>query len=572
MADSAPHRGPAVEAIHLDRCALSVRYAPESADTVLGNRRGLAIAATGSVDNAGQFATALGLTDDPDESTDLLDLLARGYELLGDELPGRLRGVFAVAISDGNNLFAFRDHVGYRPLFYRLDASGLYVASEVKQVITGAGIPREPDPEVVAAIVFRNVEDDTPTALRGVRRLPKATSLRSDGTTGPALRRYWNPATLLEADPVPASELRERFDHLFGQAVDRCLSGADAVSLSGGIDSPAIAAFAAPRHLERFGTPLKAISITYPHHPSVDERPYVELLATHFDIPLHLFEQHANPVADMERWAMLVDTPFPGAALAQYEEDYLRARALEVRTMLTGEHAEFVFAMQWFTLDHFLTHGRLRAAGRQLAERRRRGDSALTIARVAARALASDRLLAARNRLSRHQPPSALPHWIDERRTATAESLGARRRWEDSQLRGFTGPGISLEAEEICQAVCGVVSRKPWTDVDLWELFLGLPAEQKFPDLRSKGLVRQLLRGRVPDPILDRTDKTVFDEAALAQVDYPELKRLIGLTDHRIDGVDYEELGRVLDERSLRAIDYMWVRTLANAHAFLATS
>ena len=46
-------------------------------------------------------------------------------------------------------------------------------------------------------------------------------------------------------------------------------------------------------------------------------------------------------------------------------------------------------------------------------------------------------------------------------------------------------------------------------------LFLSLPAEAKHPDSNYKGLVRRLLRGRVPDEILDRTQKTVFNDSIL---------------------------------------------------------
>ena len=572
MAAAVPHRGSRIRSIHLGSCALAATDSPDSAtETVLGFADNLVIAFTGTLDNADALAHDLASSpaNRPDPA-DLLRILALAYKTYGDLLPSHMRGVFAAAVSDGARVLAFRDHVGYRPLFYRAAGNAMLAASEAKQVVAGAGIPREPDLEVVHSIFFRTVDDETPAALRGVRRLPKATMLKFEIGSQATTRRYWNPEVLLESAAMPMAELRDRFEILFDQAVTRCLSGADAVSLSGGIDSPAIAAYAAPRHLELFATPLHAMSVTYPKYPSVDERRYVELLAERFDIPLHLYEQEANPIADLKRWVSLADTPYPGAALAQYEEDYGRAKAIGVRTVLTGEHAEFVFAMQWYTLDHFLTHGRYRAAWQQIRERRRRGDSPISILRLAARSVSSDRLLALRNAVGGRTAPVALPTWVDASRTVAESFVPASARWRDSQLTGFIGPGISLEAEEICQAVSGVISRKPWTDIDLWELFLSLPAEQKFPDLRPKGLVRSLLRGRVPDEILDRTDKTVFDEAALAQVDYAELERLIDSTDHRLDGVDYATLSALIESRSLRPIDYMWARNLATAHAFLS--
>lgn len=249
-----------------------------------------------------------------------------------------------------------------------------YAATEAKQVLAGAGIPREPDVEVADRIFFRTTSDDTPSALKGVLRLPKATGLVAD-LAGVRLRRYWDPESLLETARLSFDELQFRFVTLMDQAVTRCMTGQDAISLSGGIDSPAVAAFAAPRHLELFGHPLQAISVVYPKYPSVDESRYVKRLAVDFGIPLHTYEQTANSLKDLARWTALADTPFPGASLAQYEEDYRRAHALGFRTVLTGEHAEFVFGFGWNRLDHYLSHGRLHAARRELAERRSRGQS-----------------------------------------------------------------------------------------------------------------------------------------------------------------------------------------------------
>ena len=166
--------------------------------------------------------------------------------------------------------------------------------------------------------------------------------------------------------------------------------------------------------------------------------------------------------------------------------------------------------------------------------------------------------------------PKIVPAWIDGRRLVPDDRLSARERWHRSQLIGFIGPGISLEAEEVCQQVCGVRSRKPWTDVDLWEFFISLPAEMKFPDLRAKGLVRDLLRGRVPDEILDRRDKTVFDAAAIAEVDYPALRAMLIDAPHRISGIDYRLLAAALEAERLTPIEYRWARNLANVHAFLS--
>lgn len=567
MSAAVPHRGGRIETLVHGRCALACTNGAGHEDAELGLARGIAAAFAGALDNRAEVERDLvrrRLVVPPSSPG---ALIAAGFRAYGEDLPARLRGVFAGIVTDGTRAYAFRDHLGYELLFYRQDGGGFYAATEAKQIVAGAGIPREPDPDVVERIFFNTYDDDTPCALRGVRRLPKAHGMTA-GPAGARLRRYWDPEALLENAPIPEGELEQRFAELMDQAVSRCLTGEDVISLSGGLDSPAIAAFAAPRHLERSGRPLHALSAVYPRYPSVDERPYIELVATHFEIPLHTFEQRANVLDDLAHWVALADGPYPAASLAQYAEDYTLARELGFRSILTGEHAEFVFALNWYMIDHYLSHGRLRDLRRHLEARHSRGAPWRWLAFDLARGLAPGRLLAARERRTR----LGLPAWIDGQKASEGAAhriASPRQRWRLLQLSAFGGPGLSAEAEAICQAACGVRVRRPWTDVDLFELFLSLPAAQKFPDTRGKSLVRRLLRGRVPDQILDRQDKTVFDESLLAQIDYATLRRFLVDPPHRLDGVDYEALGELLRREELERPDYHYARQLAGVHAFL---
>src|SRR5207245_4619499 len=128
-------------------------------------------------------------------------------------------------------------------IFYREDAAGAFFGSEAKQVLAGAGVAREADIDAVEAILFGyGGGPEAACPLRGVRRMNAATILDADRHRISAERRYWHPERLLEAGRHTPAEARERFAELFDQAVSRCLSGRDAISLSGGIDSTAVAA------------------------------------------------------------------------------------------------------------------------------------------------------------------------------------------------------------------------------------------------------------------------------------------------------------------------------------------
>jgi hypothetical protein len=166
-----------------------------------------------------------------------------------------------------------------------------------------------------------------------------------------------------------------------------------------------------------------------------------------------------------------------------------------------------------------------------------------------------------------------LPTWIDPSQISSVPGHMHHRageRWRWNQLRAFDGAGLSVEAEEVRQDVLGVRMRMPWADVDLWEFFLSLPAEVKYPGVPHKAQVRGLLRGRVPDEILDRTDKTTFNDAVLADVDYPSLRAWLVDRDDEIAGVDYGRLEEALLREDLDVVGYVWARDLCVVHAFLA--
>jgi asparagine synthase (glutamine-hydrolysing) len=571
MIAAAPHRGSETYRVEHGRCVLACAREGQFGDagvTVLGR---LAAAFAGTVDNLDELAAELERTDIALPARTPETIIAAGFDAWGGErLAERMRGSFAVAVTDGDRLFCFRDALGLSPLFYRRDANGVFVATEAKQVVAGAGIARQPDIDVLAQSLFETYDRQTPSALRGVERLPKGMVLAADWTDADVrLTQYWEPESVLETADYSPEALRERFTDLMNQAVRRCLAGNDAILLSGGVDSPAVAAFAAPRHLEQFGTPLVAITAVYPRFSAVDERGYTELAAGRLRIPLHTWEPETSPLDDLEDWVALTDGPVVAGSLALYADAYGVARELGHRSVLTGEFAEFVCTLNNFLVDHLLSHGRFRAAARQLSLERSRGASPVALMRAVAASISPRALRALRVRAS----ANGIPAWIDRNKAneAAVQSLaGPGKRWSKLQLSPFVGAGSSVDAEEICQAVSGVRMRRPFADLDLWRFFLSLRAEVKFPDLRGKTLLRRLLRGRVPDEILDRRDKTFFDDAMLATVDYAKLRRLLAKPEHRFDGVDYNALGEILRREEMGIVDYVWVMRLAAVHAFLS--
>jgi len=567
---AAPHRGSEVEVLASGAVALGISNDPAFRDAWAAAGGGRAAVVTGSLDNLGEVEAALGLSEPDGPGATLLAAI----EAWGAAAPARFRGVFAGAWTDGDDLLVFRDHLGLAPLFHRESADSFVAATEGKQVAAGAGVAREPDVEAVEAMFFGRF-DARGTMLRGISRFPRA----STATVGPdgrvTFQRYWDPEPLLETASITLPEAQEHLATLLDRAVARSLTGEDAISLSGGIDSPTIAAFAAPHTVELTGEPLLAVSSVYPEDPGVDESRWIELVAERLGLRLHPYTPTSRPLDDAERWVDVLDGPVDTMSIPELAENYTVARGLGARSVLTGEMAEWVFTFGQHLIGHLVLHGRVRASGAWVRDQRARGVSWSRVARRAGPSLLSPRLALGYRRLRGREDFRQLPSWVDP---DVAGSPGprpdlarpARRRWLEHQLDPLVGVGAySFDADALCAAICGVHVRRPLVDVDLWEFVLTLPAEVKFPDAVPKSLLRESVRGRLPDELLDRADKTFFNDFALRTADYEGIRRLALASELRIEGVDYGLLAERVEARDLDVVELLWAYDLARVHAFL---
>ncbi len=561
MAAVAPHRGAVV------RVALTSHgFAAITGDlgvTGLAQADGWALAYAGSIDTP----EAVSLPGDADGDRIAAALLAEIRRTDVSATLARLRGFFAVVVLTPDSLIAARDHIGLSSLFFHQQGSEVWVASEPKQVVAGAGIRREPDLDVVEAIFFGSSQEHLPSAVAGVERVPRRGSLTFKGDR-PIKADYWDPETFLEESPLGLDDFPEAFHSVMGTAVRRLMRGPDSVSLSGGIDSPAVAAYAAPLHRETYGTPLVAASYVYPDAPTVDESPYIELVAEKLGMPLHTRQPSARPTDDLEEWVRLIDGPFPVISVAESSEFYGWVKSLGSEVILTGEWAEFVTEMNSHVLTHLLLSGRLGAVAARYRRERAFGRPVPLLARRVISGVTPDPLRRA-VRWVRGKSTASQPPWVLGHRARPRTTVSPRDRWRAEQLSMFEGTGILLDVHDVIVTRQRVHVRRPFADIDLLELFLGLRAEVKHADPRRKGLLRSVLRGRVPDEILDRRDKTVFNEDVLARIDYPTLDRWLLRPRHRLPYIDYEQLATSLERRSLELREFMWMKDLAAVHAFL---
>src|SRR5215471_18612988 len=143
------------------------------------------------------------------------EVLLHLYERDGALMVHRLRGMFAFAIWDETRreLFLARDPYGIKPLYTANDGWTFRFASQVKGLLAGGRVSRDPEPAgIVGFHLYGNVPEPF-TFYREIRALPAGHTqwIDADGVREPV--RFANLAKVLAAgglSPRPQGELPDR--------------------------------------------------------------------------------------------------------------------------------------------------------------------------------------------------------------------------------------------------------------------------------------------------------------------------------------------------------------------------
>jgi asparagine synthase (glutamine-hydrolysing) len=177
-------------------------------------------------------------------------------------------------------LFLARDPIGVSPLFHARAADGMLLfASHPAALIASGAVTRRKDHAVLAGTALGARAGEEATIFAGIRRVLPGHVLRA-GPEGGVSRRAWRLPVRLDRTigaEDAARSLRAHLEHAVGARVGG--TGPVFTHLSGGLDSPAIAALAARADPGRvtglaFPTPAARRDLGAP-----DEMPYARAVA-----------------------------------------------------------------------------------------------------------------------------------------------------------------------------------------------------------------------------------------------------------------------------------------------------
>jgi asparagine synthase (glutamine-hydrolysing) len=263
------------------------------------------------------------------------------YDCMGPDFVSELNGIFAFALLDKerNKLFLCRDRLGVKPLFYYFDKDVFVFGSEVKTVLAHPNVPKQFDWEEALTLRRRMLYPHRSYGLtsffKGINQLPAGSILEIDLSTGHRKERiYWDPSSSSNQGPhadIDKKQFVDQYHDLLQDSVSMQLM-ADVecgVFLSGGIDSVAVAHFAAKHK------PVHTFSVLSQSTLGNGDAPSAFAAAKSFGLPNHmvLFDWRQIDI-DPALWRTIlwkVETPIADAE--QYYKFLLHAFA---RTQVPG--------------------------------------------------------------------------------------------------------------------------------------------------------------------------------------------------------------------------------------------
>lgn len=433
--------------------------------------------------------------------------LSRGGDLdpIGeDRFLAGLTGSFVLVTADpgGGSIRIARDHLGDLKVYYFLDGRRLVAASEPTAVLAHGAVSDDLDEDSIARFLGFRFGWTGRSFFRQVRELPPAHRLEVTADEA-RVERYWRFRRLRPAAKPSPKEVAGELLRLLGRSVANEVAGLEpervALSLSGGLDSTALAALA-PRG-------VRAFSWTLDETPDGDERPLIEAVSHHLGLPVHWV--HAGrgdglyPLCgDFTDRFVHQSSPYVNAFSALKCRLYEAARESGCERVLVGDGGDTLYAAREYWLRDVLAEGR-EGALRSLGDTVRRAAGGDRLARAALARVVAPRGLRTRLR------PRPFPWLTAEGRAALPpERLspilppGRRRRARHELSVGAKHTELESEERRLF-ARCGVERGNPFWSWPLLEWAIQLPAYWYHRDGRSKVLAREAFRGRLPERVLE---------------------------------------------------------------------
>ena len=441
------------------------------------------------------------------------------YEQHGLDFLKHLNGMFAIALWDSNRkqLVLARDRVGIKPLYFARRPGGVVFGSEIKAILKHGSIAKEPNFEALYHYLSLKNVPCPETAYAGIGQLRPGeyAVIRGDSLE----RVVWWHVNFAENTAMTEDEAATGIRSLLEDSV-RIQMRSDVpfgAYLSGGVDSSSVVAL-----MSRIsGAKVMTFSLTYGKdvaHKADDQR-FARMVSRQYATDHHEYLLSASEAAEsIEPVLHAFDEPFSGVTSTYFLTKLI---SKHVKVALSGDGADELFGSY---LSHRLAQPlevrrRQRQAGSNVSP-----DDIDKLKPFESRLEYLDQLLAINDEASRRM---ALHLWDDAakaklitNRFRTLANCVATRDLvaevmstagtQDPLNRALYYDFETMLPDQVLPFVDrlsmahSVEVRPPFLDHRLVEFAATIPGHMKIRAGREKHILKEAVRGLIPDEILNR--------------------------------------------------------------------
>ncbi len=450
------------------------------------------------------------------------EVILAAYQKWGKSCVELFNGMFAFIIWDKQQrrIFAARDRLGIKPLYYYFQGNRLFLASEIKSILACIGHNLGPDPSLLDAYMEFGYVPGEHSFHRNVKRLLPGHTLVFNHN-GLTKRKYWDFSFQTgQKGNKSFSYYVEKVENLLKDSVQlRLRSDVPlGVFLSGGIDSSTVVAMLSQG--ARAG--LKTFSVAYDFGPEYDETSYARLVANQFCTEHHEIRVNPAEFGDfVSKYVWYMDEPVTeAAAISLY---YVSKLARDhVVVALSGEGSDELFAgYDFYKYNLWIEHVR-KFLGEETARR---------LATLSRRIIRMRKLQKYIHMLE--QPLEERYHGISTYNFAIKNTLytddfkqiavngnnslqdflihimNTTKGWDTlSRMLYFDTKtwlvdDLLIKADRMSMAT-SIELRVPFLDYRLVEFAASIPSKFKIYKGRTKHLLKEVVKKRLPRKIVDR--------------------------------------------------------------------
>ena len=450
------------------------------------------------------------------------EVILKSYIEWGTQCFNKFNGMWAIAIYDlqKKNIILSRDRFGKKPLYYYLKNSEFIFASEIKSIFQHPMVEKEPDYEKIYRYLstnYRYIDGDDNSFFKNIFQVPKSSYITIDENFRIEKQNYWY-LTTTKVNNSSYKDLIDQYKNLLINSIRIRLRSDVSVGcfLSGGMDSTSITCIA--YHI--LNQPITTFSgITGNIKGVYDESPYINSVIKHvnadyyyirpdpkniFDIVMEMLSFHDEPICTITWYSMYLIVKEIGTK--------------NIPVMLNGHGCDECMAGYWdYYHYHFYDMFRMRDLNSLSEEKKywydnhKRDKNELKQYEDYIKKILNNDI----SEMSRFPDySSCFIEDIQNKYKGNVKydipeytSLLTRRMFSD--LFYETVPPV-LRAEDRNTMSCSIESRSPFLDYRLVELCYSLPNKYKIRDGIGKWLLREAMKGILPENVRLRKDKSGF--------------------------------------------------------------